>query len=120
MLDERGVVGISVLLAMIVCFASQDVGADLGERVKDRHVAANRLLQSFGRGVDLRERAWCALDGADDGLDMRMLLRGGENGIGVVAEGLFQSGIRRGRDDGIEISARGDLGEIQRGCVKRS
>ena len=89
MLDERGVVGIGVLFAMIVCFASQDVGADLDDRVKDRHVAASRFFQSLRRDIDLCKRAWCALDRGNDRRHMGVLFRSRENASGVVAERLF-------------------------------
>ena len=117
-LDEGGVVGIGGLFAMIMSFASQDVGADLGERVKDRDVAARSFLERLGRVVDLGERARCALDGADDRLDMPMLLCGGQDLASVITECLFQCGIRRGGDDGIEVGTRGDLGEIGRGSME--
>ena len=88
----------------------EDAGVDHRQRVEERDVSRRRFLERLGRGVDLREGARCALDGADDGFDMRVLFRRSEDGGGVVLKRLFQCGIGGGSDDGIEIGARGDLG----------
>ena len=71
---------------MIVGLSAEDVGADLRQRIKQRDFAARRFLQCLGRRVDLRERAQCFLDGADDGLDMWMALGSGEDGVGVFGQ----------------------------------
>ncbi len=105
MLDEGPVIGVCFHVTIVMRVAFENAGVDHRQRVKNRDVTARQLLECLGRGVDLRERSRCALDGADGGLDMRVLFSGGENGRGVVGERLFQGCIRGGGDDGIEISA---------------
>ncbi len=103
MLDKDRVVGVCRFIPARMGMSVEDAGVDHRQRVEDRDVSARRLFQRLGRGVDLRERARCAFDGAGDGLDVRMLLGGGQNGGGVVLKCLFQYGILGGSDDGIEI-----------------
>ena len=83
----------------------EDAGVDHRQRVEERDVSARRRLQRLGRGVDLGERARRGLDGADDGLDMRMAFGGGKDVGGTLGQHLLQSRICRGGDDGIEIGA---------------
>jgi hypothetical protein len=112
-LDEGGVVGVCVFLAMVVSFAACDAGVDQRQGVKDRDVAARCFLQCIGGGVDLREGARRAFDSANDGFHMRVPLRCGKDGVGMLGESLLQSRIGRGGNDGVQIRTRRDSGKVK-------
>ena len=104
-LDEGGIVGVFVFLALVMSFPAHNAGIDLCQRVKERDVSARCFFQGFGRGVDCSEGARRLRNRADDGIDMRMPLGSGKDGVGVVGECLFQSRIGRVVNNGVKVGA---------------
>ncbi len=76
--------------------------------LEERQVSAEGLLQPGRCGVDFLERAGRFFQQRDDGLDVRLLVRRGEDVGRVSLEGGLFRGIAGGGDGRIEIGLGGD------------
>ena len=109
MLKEGGSIGIDLTRVMRSRVGHGQVH-EL-QRVEECDVATGGLLQAFGCGVDLLDPAGRGLDGPHDGCNVCVSFNGGEQGVGVILECLFQVCVSGRRDNGFEIALGFDIGE---------